>query len=71
VGVYGWSIKTGSRLLPAIERIPMRGREIIIVFDSDVLTNETVQRAEAELAARLQRREARVRVVRLPAGPTA
>lgn len=71
VGVYGWSTKAGSRLLPALERIPMRGREVVIVFDSDVATNEKVQAAEAELAARLQQREAGVRVARLPAEASA
>jgi putative DNA primase/helicase len=69
VGVYGWKEKNCESLLPSLETIAWQGREVRIVFDSDVAEKAPVQDAEARLAAQLANRGARVRVVRLPHGP--
>jgi len=69
VGVYGWKDASGERMLPALERVAWRNREVVIVFDSDVRHNPDNQTAETRLAAILTRRGAHVRVARLPDGP--
>ena len=69
VGVWGWKVARQQRLLPELETLPWRGREVRIVFDSDVRHNPDVQNAETMLAAVLRRAGACVRVVRLPDGP--
>ena len=69
VGVWGWKVARQQRLLPELETLPWRGREVQIVFDSDVRHNPDVQNAETMLAAILRRAGACVRVVRLPDGP--
>ena len=53
VGVFGWKQKGSERLLPALERIAWRGRNVFVAFDSDVARNESVQAAESRLAQRL------------------
>ena len=68
-GAFGWKDGKRESLLPALERIEWHGREVYIIFDSDVATNENVQDAESRLAAHLERRGAKVSVVRLPPGP--
>jgi putative DNA primase/helicase len=68
VGVYGWKDGKSERMLPALERIEWRGRQVQIVFDSDVADNPQVGDAEARLAKHLSDRGAIVRVARLPAG---
>ncbi len=69
VGVFGWKTGKAERLLPALDRITWKGREVFIVFDSDLMRNPDIQDAEARLAAQLVNRGAKVRVVRLPDGP--
>ena len=69
VGVWGWKVARQQRLLPELETLPWRGREVRIVFDSDVRHNPDVLNAETMLAAILRRAGACVRVVRLPDGP--
>jgi len=69
VGVYGWKPKGKQELHPALERIAWRGRQVRIVFDSDIAEKEEVQQAESQLAAHLQHRGAVVRMVRLPHRP--
>jgi putative DNA primase/helicase len=69
VGVYGWKDGKSERLLPALDRIVWKGRNVFIVFDSDVGRNEQVQDAESRLAKHLTDCGAIVRVVRLPDGP--
>lgn len=58
-----------SKLLPGLERIEWRGRNVFIAYDSDVTTNQHVLAAEQLLAATLTSRGAIVRVVRIPEGP--
>ena len=69
VGVWGWKVARQQRLLPELETLSWRGREVRIVFDSDIRHNPDVQNAETMLAAILRRAGACVRVVRLPDGP--
>ena len=69
VGVLGWKEKNRESLLPALERIPWKDRQVFLVFDSDIVANENVQSAEARLAAHLKNRGAKVKVCRIPEGP--
>ncbi|HEY1277152.1 MAG TPA: AAA family ATPase [Thermoleophilaceae bacterium] len=63
----------GDKRAPSIplaefDAIPLHGRTCYIVFDSDLVTNESVRAAERALAAELGRRGADVWAVRLPSG---
>jgi len=58
-----------ARLLPDMERFKWKGREVYIVFDSDIDENPAVEVAERKLAAALRAQGAVVRSVRLPATP--
>jgi len=79
VGTYGWCIKRQKgksgksvgkwELLPDLAALPWKGRTVIIVFDSDAVTNNNVRWAEWHLAATLKRHGALVKIVRLPPGP--
>ena len=66
VGVFGWKDKRHERLLPELDRIAWSGREVFIVFDSDIVRNPNVLDAESRLASQLKSHGATVRVVRLP-----
>lgn len=78
-GCWGWrgvtgkaTSPTGARVdekgpLPCLDRVTWTNRDTIIVFDSNVSTNDEVQRARRYLATELTRRGARVRAVDLPA----
>ena len=68
-GVNSWNVAKEKRLLPDLEAIAWRGREVRIVFDNDITEKPSVQNAESWLAKMLQDRGAKVRVVSLPAGP--
>jgi putative DNA primase/helicase len=78
VGVWCWQRKrprdgngdgTGPReLIDDLRVIVWAGRVVSIAFDSDAVTNDSVLRAEHELALALRAEGARVRVVRLPGG---
>ncbi|HEX4590298.1 MAG TPA: DUF3854 domain-containing protein, partial [Gemmataceae bacterium] len=76
-GVWSWQKKrakvdgkaTGPReMIDDLACMPLRGREIRLVFDSDVTDNVNVRWAEWYLAAALQDRGAKVTIVRLPPG---
>ncbi|HQQ76459.1 MAG TPA: DUF3854 domain-containing protein [Thermoanaerobaculia bacterium] len=70
-GVYGWRGKNGYggvAALPDWENVPLNGRDVILVFDSDLSTNRNVATALMRLAAFLRSRGASVRTVYLPAG---
>lgn len=69
VGVYGWKDGKSEQLLPALERIAWKGRNVFIAYDSDVTQNVDIQVAESRLAKHLTDLGAVVRVVRLPDGP--
>lgn len=58
-----------KELLPELAEFDLRGREVMIAYDSDAVRKQRVQDAEVRLARTLARREAVVRMVRLPAEP--
>ena len=58
----------GKVLLAEWESIALNGREVYIVFDSDVMTKIEVHRALARLKGALEQKKARVRLVYLPTG---
>ncbi len=66
VGVFGWKDGKAERLLPVLDRIAWKDRQVRIVFDSDITSNPNVQAAESRLAVQLMNRGADVRCVRLP-----
>lgn len=78
-GVHNWRGKIGTvvnpngkkvdekGVIPDFDRIAWAGRQVVIVFDSDVATNEKVAAARRGLVAELRRRGAKVAVVDLPA----
>ncbi len=68
VGVYGWKDGKSERLLPPLERIKWRDRQVRIVFDSDAANNPNVREAQARLAKLLVDGGAVVRVAQLPSG---
>lgn len=64
-GVYNFMAQ--AELLPVLDAIAWRGREVYICFDSDAATNPNILAAEARLVDELQRkRGARCYLVRLP-----
>ncbi len=69
-GVWSWRTKFDGRSfpLPDLCNIHWWGRQVSIVFDSDLIENESVRAAEETLARELTSRGAQVRRVRLPSG---
>ncbi len=77
-GVWAWQLKrpkdeqgrgTGSReLIADLAAVVWKGRRVVIVFDSDIESNEQVKWAEWHFAEALREVGADVRVIRLPAG---
>ncbi len=66
-GVDAWHRKQSFEMLPELERIDWSNREVYVAFDSDVVDNPNVLRAERQLAAALQSRGAQLKIVRLSA----
>jgi hypothetical protein len=77
-GVWNWRGKVGKAGGPRGERIDVhgpiadlsriewKGRTVLIVFDADVRTNDSVQRARKGIARVLATRGAKVRLINLP-----
>jgi hypothetical protein len=63
-GVWNW--QRDGEPLPCWEHVALDGREVYVVFDSDVTTKAEVQLALERLVAFLEGRGATVRVVYLP-----
>ncbi len=66
-GVQNWRTKGEddvSRPLEVFNKLNLSGRQVLICFDSDVMTNEDVQKAENSFAVYLQSLGAKVRVLR-------
>jgi hypothetical protein len=61
--------KIGSKSIEDLDAITWTGRRVVIMFDSDVLSNPDVRRAERTLARELESRGAIVSYARIPAGP--
>lgn len=73
-GVGCWFFRTksdsgGKVILPDFQHIALNGREMRIVFDSDVTTNPNVGLAERRLALYLTGQGAKVRCARVPTYP--
>lgn len=70
-GVWGWigrNEQGGSSALASWRDIPLKGRQVRIVFDSDAAVNPQVQRAESALAQYLEGKGAHVAILRVPPG---
>jgi hypothetical protein len=74
IGLTGvWAFKGknkwgGTTLLADFDHIALKGRTAYLVFDSDSLTNPHVTQALNRLAEHLKRKEAAVRILKLPPG---
>lgn len=68
-GVECWHVRKSTALIPDLEHVAWKGREVFIVFDSDAADNPRVRENESLLGATLGAHGAKVRVVRLPPGP--
>lgn len=68
-GVYGWRGRNeygGTTALPDWEAIALNDREVVLAFDSDVMTKAPVRGALDRLSAFLKQRGARVQYLVLP-----
>ncbi len=70
-GVWCWCVpKTKAKeLLPDWEHVALHGREVFVVFDSDVMVQPNVEQALERFVTALEGRGASVRVVYLPDAP--
>lgn len=66
-GVWNWRDKEKQQLNPELE-LPYDGRQLVIAYDSDAVSNAQVRVAELTLAAELMKRGADVRIARLTPG---
>jgi hypothetical protein len=72
LGVWAWRCRTDtgqSVPLDEFDSIPLDGRQVVIVFDSDVMTKESPRWACRGLRDLLASRGSAVKVLLLPAGP--
>ena len=65
-GIEGWHCARSRELLPDFDPIPLRGRTVEVVPDSDWRVNPNVERGALRFAEALERRGARPRLVVLP-----
>ena len=65
-GVDCWRDGRSTEMLPELEAMNWRGRNAFIMFDSDVTTKDSVQRALKALACKLTEKGANVRIATLP-----
>ena len=65
-GVDCWRDRRSDGMLPELEQIKWRGRNVFIVFDSDVVQKDSVKRALKALSTALTEKGANVRVTTLP-----
>ena len=71
LGVWNWRGKNdfgGTTVLTDFDFIALNGRDVRLVFDSDVMTKAPVRKALDRLTAVLQRKGAHVSAVYLPGG---
>jgi hypothetical protein len=64
-----WQEKNATRLLPELKVIPMRGRKVIILFDSDIEDNISVDDAATDIGNWTRKRGARPHRCTLPSEP--
>ena len=70
-GVWNWrgtNEDGGKTALPEWEDVDLKGRDVFIVFDSDVMEKEAVHKALVRLKAFLELRGAKVKLIYLPYG---
>ncbi len=71
-GVWGFKGKSdagGTALLADFDLLAWQGRRVQIAFDSDIVDKPQVRQAMERLREHVERRGAKVHIVRLPAGP--
>lgn len=69
-GVFVWrSAKNGIAFLPQLEKIEWKGRQVIIVFDSDLADNPNVSAAQRMLGREVLARGAKPILATVPSGP--
>jgi uncharacterized protein DUF3854 len=71
LGVWNWrgsNAAGGKTVLPDWESVALKGRVVLIVFDSDVMENRKVYSAQTRLKAFLESRGAIVRLIYLSSG---
>ncbi len=70
-GVWSWRTRIDgkSQPIPDLDQIPWDGRNVTLVFDSDLAVKKPVQFAEFRLAQELRARGAHISALRLPSGP--
>lgn len=69
IGVWnfrGTNEHGGKAALPEWEFVALNGRDVYIVFDSDVMTKQPVHKALVRLKAMLEHRDAKVKLIYLP-----
>jgi hypothetical protein len=76
MGLQNWQLKREDKseprhLIPDLEAVDWRGREVLVVADYDTARKPIVNHGAAELARVLTEHGARVRTLRLPPGPCA
>ena len=64
-----WNPANDTRLLPELKAIPMRGRKVIILFDSDIEDNISVDDAATDIGNWTRKRGARPHRCILPSEP--
>jgi len=64
-----WNEENETRLLPELKEIPMRGRRVIILFDSDIEDNISVDDAAKDIGNWTRKRGARPHRCTLPSEP--
>jgi hypothetical protein len=70
-GVYGWrgtNAHGGRAAIPDWEAVALNGRDVVLAFDSDVMTKAAVRDALERLSAFLKQRKAHVRFLLMPEG---
>ena len=65
----GTNSQGGKALLADFEGVAWNGRQVTLIFDSDVATNPAVYAALVRLAEVIKRRSGKLRYVYLPPGP--
>jgi len=79
-GTWNWLDKRGDdgiwrnsnderELIPELKALPMAGRQVIVMFDSDISANRNVYQAAKSLLAWCQQRGAKIYQVLLPTEP--
>ncbi len=70
-GVDSWRSRVNGRsqAITDLDLIAWQGRQVYLVYDSDIVGKERVRYAEYELAKELTSRGAKVEAIRLPSGP--